>query len=387
MRLVLVCLIILLSVFSASASKGILGNGFNGTVIDNDAVVYKIHSIQGSGLISPLIGKEVTIEGVVIGDFQGDNKLNGFYVQEEDIDADNLTNTSEGIFVYAPNSVDINFGDVTQLTGIVSENHSIIDKGKRKYINQNQTQIINVTEIIKKDLGKSDEIASILVSLPVENNTSLEQYEGMLAVMPQELVVTSNENLGKYGELILAANKRLPIPTHDAKPGEGARVVQANNDRNSITIDDGSAKGFPSQILFPSKFGALNTIRSGDTVKGIAGILGYDFNTYRVYLNEKNSPSNADLPTLSARNLREDVPAPVGGNIKVASFNVLNYFNGNGTDKVFPTARGASSADEFERQRSKIIEAILRINPDIIGIMEVENDGYGKYSGHYLDFQ
>ncbi|MDP2990950.1 MAG: endonuclease, partial [Kiritimatiellota bacterium] len=46
-----------------------------------------IHDVQGNGLASPLVGTEVAIEGVVVGDFQNnvspDNgNLNGFHVQD-----------------------------------------------------------------------------------------------------------------------------------------------------------------------------------------------------------------------------------------------------------------------------------------------------------------
>jgi predicted extracellular nuclease len=46
----------------------------------------------------------------------------------------------------------------------------------------------------------------------------------------------------------------------------------------------------------------------------------------------------------------QNQPEPVGGTVKVASFNVLNYFNGNGLGGGFPTSRGASTSEEFTRQ-------------------------------------
>ena len=60
-----------------------------------------IHDIQGSGATTPLPGAtNVTIEGVVVGDYQGAGQLSGYYVQEEDADADADPATSEGIFVF-----------------------------------------------------------------------------------------------------------------------------------------------------------------------------------------------------------------------------------------------------------------------------------------------
>ena len=38
--------------------------------------------------------------------------------------------------------------------------------------------------------------------------------------------------------------------------------------------------------------------------------------------------------------------------------------------------RGADTQSEFDRQYPKTVAAILAINPDVIGVNEIENDGY-----------
>ncbi len=83
----------------------------------------------------------------------------------------------------------------------------------------------------------------------------------------------------------------------------------------------------------------------------------------------------------TANNLREEQPVMRNlGNLKVTSANVLNYFNGDGQGGGFPTSRGASTAVEFERQADKIVAALSAINADVVGLMEIENDGYGSTS-------
>ena len=69
-----------------------------------------IYAVQGSGTSSPVVGREVAVEGVVVGDFQNnaslDNgNLNGFHVQ--DPFSDDVAATSDGIFVYAPGGMDV----------------------------------------------------------------------------------------------------------------------------------------------------------------------------------------------------------------------------------------------------------------------------------------
>ena len=84
--------------------------------------------------------------------------------------------------------------------------------------------------------------------------------------------------------------------------------------------------------------------------------------------------------TFERVNDRTAAPEEVGGWLQVASFNVLNYFNGDGLGGGFPTERGANTPLEFERQRTKIINAIVALDADIIGLMEIENDGSGPTS-------
>ncbi|MCP6280603.1 hypothetical protein NL459_28675, partial [Klebsiella pneumoniae] len=73
-----------------------------------------IHDVQGDGTATPLTG-EVQVEGVVVGDHQ-DKGFNGFFVQDEDRDADQDPATSEGVFVYAPGATDVALGDRVRVT-------------------------------------------------------------------------------------------------------------------------------------------------------------------------------------------------------------------------------------------------------------------------------
>ena len=61
--------------------------------------------------------------------------------------------------------------------------------------------------------------------------------------------------------------------------------------------------------------------------------------------------------------------------MQVAAFNVLNYFNGDGAGGGFPTSRGAEDQLEFDRQHDKIVAAIGAMDAEVVGLMEIENDG------------
>jgi predicted extracellular nuclease len=235
----------------------------NGNQVQDN--ITTIHTTQGDGQSSPLDGKIVTIQAVVIGYFQGKDRLNGFYLQEEDSDADNLDETSEGIFVYDPGSLGIkekiSSGDLVKATGKVNEFNNL-------------TQIY-LTKVEKAKEKKAGAVTAVVITLPVENVEFLERYEGMLTKLPQEFIITANYNFSKFGEKTISPNARLPNPTNIAKPGGPANSVQALNNRSVIILDDGSKLIYPKSDPFP------RTLRSGDSVHGIVGILSYDFKKYR----------------------------------------------------------------------------------------------------------
>jgi hypothetical protein len=76
----------------------------------------------------------------------------------------------------------------------------------------------------------------------------------------------------------------------------------------------------------------------------------------------------------TAANPRTPAPPPVGGNVRVASFNVLNFFNGDGLGGGFPTSRGANTQFELDRQKAKEVSALTALDGDVVGLMELEND-------------
>lgn len=320
-----------------------------------------ISSIQGSGDASPLTGTVQHVEAVVTGSFQGAGGLNGFFVQEEDHDADDDIRTSEGLFVAS--IVPVNTGDTVHLVGTVSEQF-------------NMTRLVNLTSV---DVCATDSLLPALteLTLPFAPETNDPEWrEGMLVNLPQTLTVTENFNLGRFGEAVVSSGGRLMIPTQVAEPGEAANSYAEQNALNRLIIDDGSNRQNPDPLIYPGPDGlsAENTLRSGDTVTDAMGVLAYDFGAFRL--------QPIELPVFEKSNPRSETPPEMSGfgSLKVASFNVLNYFNGDGFGGGFPTSRGASSMLEFNRQTDKIVAAITGLDSDIIGLMELENDGFGPES-------
>ena len=202
----------------------------------------------------------------MIGDFQ--DTVDGFFVQEEDTDADAVTATSEGIFVYSTTAVDE--GDRVQVSGTVTEYYG-------------ETEISSVTNVSIVSTGNTLPTAAS-PTIPVSAVSDWERFEGMRVDFSQPLFVTELYNLGRYGQLTLA-DQRIYQPTHLAAPGTAANNVAADNLLHTIILDDGSQEENPDTIRWPAPAGlsASNTVRGGDSVSNIEGVLTYRHDFYRIY--------------------------------------------------------------------------------------------------------
>lgn len=324
-----------------------------------EAGLRPIHEVQGAGAESPLVNQRVAIEGVVVGDFQNASELKGFYVQQEDATVDGDPATSEGIFVYdGGNGSDVKLGDRVRVTGQVREFN-----GLTELVGPLQVSVLASGVALPTPAG---------ISLPLASADALERYEGMRVQLRQTLTVNEVYNLGRYGEVLLSSGGRQMTPTNVVAPGEQAKAMQARNDLDRILLDDGRSGQNPDPIRYPApELSACNSLRVGDRTSAIDGVLDYSAGSYRI--------QPLQTPTFEAANPCPAQPA-VEGRLRVASFNVLNYFNGDGKGGGFPTSRGANTAEEFQRQKAKIVAAILASKADIVGLMEIENDGYGEFS-------
>ncbi|NRQ42740.1 ExeM/NucH family extracellular endonuclease [Rheinheimera sp. YQF-2] len=320
------------------------------------AAATPIFAIQGADFVSPLVGQVVQVEAIVTQTLPG---LRGYTIQAPLAEQDNDPATSEGVFVYV-NSTDIAItaGQRVRLLATVAEFNG-------------HTQLTNVAASL--DCGSSELPAPTPFALPVSSLAQLEAVEGMLVSFAQPLTVNDTFTLGRFGELTLANGRRY-TPTQVVSPGPEAIALAAEHALNKIVLDDASSVQNPETVPYPTGgLSAANVVRSGDTVLNLTGTVHYGFNEYRIMPTQSVNFVHSN-PRTAAPELGSD------GNVKLASFNVLNYFNGDGLGGGFPTARGAHSALEFERQRAKILSAMVALDAAVIGLMEIENDGYADTS-------
>ncbi|XOZ34590.1 ExeM/NucH family extracellular endonuclease [Halomonadaceae bacterium KBTZ08] len=313
-----------------------------------------ISGIQGNGDTSPLAGESVRVEAVVSAVMPG---LDGFFLEEEAPDRDDDPATSEGLFVFAPDKT-VEQGQRIRLAGTASEFFG-------------KTQVNELTDLVQCGSGSLPEPATL--TLPVADMKDFESLENQRVRLDQTLTVTDTYNLGRFGEVRLSAG-RLFNPTQVAMPGDAAQSVAERNKRSRLVLDDASTAENPETIPYPaSGLSANNTLRLGDTTEQVTGVLDFGFDAWRI--------QPLETPSFLTTNARE--PAPIradDANLRVATFNVLNFFNGNGQGGGFPTARGADTPRELRRQKDKLVSAINAMDADIITLMEIENDGYGDNS-------
>ncbi len=313
----------------------------------------RISAIQGSGTDSPLVNQTVTVEAVVVGDFQTGN-INGFFLQEEDGDQDGDPATSEGLFVYEGSSAAaVSVGQLVRVRGRVAEF-------------QSDTELDDVSDVVVcpgTPVASAEEL-----TFPVPAAGWLERLEGMRVHIGQSLTVTGNFELGRFGSLDLSAVGRLWQPTEVAAPGPAALAVQDQNGRSRIILDDASFIQNPNPIPYKD---ASQTRRTGDTLPSLDGVIDGRLGA-RIY--------PVGPLAFQASNPRPSAAPVVGGRLRVASFNVLNFFTTIDTGQLVcgPSGglecRGADSAAELSRQRTKLCNALLGMQADVFGLIELENN-------------
>ncbi len=360
-----------------------------GTIVNDD--LFKIHDVQGNGAATPIPGVTVTVEGVVTANFQGTDKLRGFFLQEEDADADADPATSEGVFVFCSSCpTPVAEGQRVKATGSVSE-----------FNNMTEITASTAPSVVVTDAGNHlAEVTPAPVDLPVVGvvNDFYETLEGMLVTFVDTLSVSEYFELARYGQVVLYEGGR-PRQFTEANPpsvaGNNAHLDNLSRREVILDDDDNGQESFLSlpdgqQFVFhPRANGGFSVgtqgtdfFRGGDLVNGLTGVLHWDFpgfggQTWRI------RPTNANPVAFTVANPRPATPPAVGGAIKVVGMNLLNYFttidttSSNSTGPCAPSmtldCRGADSVAELNRQRERAAVVVCGLNADIFGFAELEN--------------
>ena len=332
-----------------------------------------IGTIQGSGAAAR--PGTYTIEAVVTGVYANLSPA-GFYVQDKAATADGDPATADALFVVVPNPT-VSIGNRVRITGVVRE-----DAAAPSF-----NQAVLTEPAITVVSSGSELPAFVTISNAAFSAAAAERYEGMRVQFSAPVTVTDNFSLKQRGELVLSAQGLTYQPTQFIDPNDepatgtsstgtrnlaAVQAYQTANDNKSLVLDDGSSAANPKPTPYLDP--ASGTVRVGSTLSGLRGIMGYGYGKWRMM-----PLPGAGAPVIKTE--RPKAPPAFGPlDLKLASFNVLNYFNGDGEGGGFPTARGTKTPEDFARQRRKIILALSQMNADVVGLTEIENDGNGSAS-------
>lgn len=298
----------------------------------------------------------VDVEGVVSARFGG---LGGLFIQSLPGADDGRAATPEGAFVeFDRHGQRFQRGDHLRLRGLWTPS----EEGRHGW------RLTSVQQMARCGRDRAPGPLQ-LAAAPAD----WAQLDGMLVHLPGPLTVTGNDGLLRFGELIVSFGGRQYVPTQLVPPGDRVQALAADKARRQLVIDDARNRQWPDDLWqLPQAPGPRAPWRAGTVVHDIEGVIEYRHGAWRL------QPTREIGRAVQAP--RPPAPSREGALLRVASFNLQNFFNGNGQGGGFPTARGADSPAALKRQRDKLLAAMKGLDADIIGLMELENDGQGRRS-------
>lgn len=310
----------------------------------------RIGDVQGSGERSPRVGETVTVQGIVTAAVDGGRR--GWFLQDR---GDGDAATSDALFIEADGAS----GPTVSVSESLSVRGTVVERDAgRGTLTALRSVSISPLE------ARIDMPRAIRITAPPAD---WERYEGMRVRIAAPLTVAGTHRLERDGELLVNFGERLRTPSDAVAPGDAARAMAADNARRTLRVDDGSTADRPETVWFLPNNADL---RSGSRVTRLEGVVDQRGGGYLL------------MPTTMPkfRPARAPKPPKVGGDVRIASFNLENFFNGDGRGGGFPTPRGARDPAELDAQLGRLVATIRGLDPDIAALMELENDGFGPES-------
>ena len=347
-----------------------------------------IQDIQGEGDTSPFIDgypyitdEDHFVTGVVTAVTTGLTK--GFYLQA--LESDNNDKTSEGLFIHTDAAdTELKAGDVVCVKGKVQEYYS-------------NTQLASdANSYVKTGTSETPRVTDLVIKEGETLRDALERHEGMQVELTSasDLFVTRNFSYdydSRRNNMMLSHEAPLLKPTQlHAAESDAAVELAKDNAANRVYLEsDGKAPNgqipyYPDFAKDADQDGSSEQhIRLGSRVEGLQGVVAYSYNEYRLIATNEVNNTNFVTSGEGFDVARKDAPAIADSDLRIASFNVLNYFNSvadSGHENPTGQNRGATNLDEFLIQQAKIVAAMNKMDADVIGLMEVENNGFGDGS-------
>lgn len=367
----------------------IQGTG-SGSQFATDTVTDKNGNITGK--ISP---GTFMVRGVVT--TLGQSLTKGFYLT--DPAGDGNPTTSDGIFVYLNDSK-----LATNYPALKPGAEVCLEARVEEYYGG--TQLKPTFEANKARLQVTAQGLTVPTSVLQVNEgetlaQALNRHEGMRVRLDSSSDLHLTRNYGfdykVYRNNVEVSHKApllKPTQLHIASSPKAVALAAKNGSNRLVVESDYKAQ---DGVLpwFPGWDADQGYLRIGDQLTGLEGVIVYNKDAFRLVV-----PSDVTLSAGALLRTPEDdrQPAPArarGSNLRIGSFNVLNYFTSHSSiggalnvlckdqadaDSAKGCNRGAKSQADFEKQRTKIVNAITEMDADLLGLMEMENNGFGDNS-------
>ncbi|MDT9592584.1 ExeM/NucH family extracellular endonuclease [Nocardioides zeae] len=356
-----------------------------------------IAEIQGTAAVTPLRGQPVVTRGLVTATYPTGG-FNGFYIQTPGT-GDEVKGPDQGsnaVFVFqgGGDKAYPAIGEYVEVTGTADE-----------YNGQTQVNAVDGSYTVVDEVVapvKARDFALPATTDAVEREAQRERYEGELVLPSETYTVTNNFSLNQYAEIGLAlGDTPLITPSEIARPGDTEAIAQAQaqNAARDVRLDDGASIDFLSNKDIPLPWiDVEQSVRVNSSVQITEPVI-FDWrnNAWKFQPTERLE-TTADGGPATFEDTRTDAPEDVGGDLTIATFNVLNYFTTTGEDWVAggtgrecsyytdragdrvttnrcnPNGpRGAANDVNLERQESKIVAAIDAIDAGVVSLEEIEN--------------
>lgn len=320
-----------------------------------------IHDLQGAGAASPYAGQAVVTNGIVT--FR---RLNGFFLQAPDAEADSDPATSEGLFVQTsaiPPAAAL-VGNRVRVAGTVLEVRPPADPASPPL-----TAISGEPQVTL--LSTANALPSPVVLAPADLSPGaeagfLERYEGMrvraeplLVVGPTGGTVDVRTATARSDGLLFGVLPGTPRPFREEGADVGSPLpagspccvprFDGNSERLRVDTD-----ALPGSLPIDAAAGSILT--------GLVGPL--DFASRAYTLLPESAPTVSGVPAARA------VPVAAAGELTVGFLNLENFFD------AVPSAAGptlTSSAYRARQKRASLAIRTLLRTPDVLAVAEVES--------------
>ena len=319
--------------------------------------VKNIGEVQGESHESPLAGKEVIINNVVVTKI--DKKGTGFYVQDKV--SDNNPRTSDAVYVASKEKVES--GDLLKVQGTVKEGYMeeySVRQGqtfKKPAGSLTVTQIINatITKLGKADLPKALNISEKMPKDIVDNTPT--KYN------PETEALDYWESL--EGMLVEVTKPKVTGPQYkgDIYVLPGDYKGQKLNNIGGVNLRPGVQNTEVLPVIVGNDFVAKAKDYFNDN---ISGVVTYRNKTYKI------DPTT--VPTLQDGGLKREVSKiyPSEDKLTIASYNIENFSANNKGHDETPEEKVDKIANSFIKEVH---------SPDIITLIEVQDNNGGVNDG------